>query len=314
MNCNNLYLQAGRPAGQIPQRLLIVGEVLWDVFGNEMHLGGAPLNFAAHVARLGHCPRLISAVGDDNLGRSAKRSISALGLDTTFIETAARFPTGTARVEGSATHPRFNIERPAAYDALCLTPEAVARLQEYAPNWLYHGTLFACEASGKATLWQLMEAFPAVPRLYDINLRPGFDSAALVRELIALANVVKLNETEILAVADFTGLPKASEAFCRAGRERYGWQAVCVTLGARGCALLIGDEYVEAGRHTVEVVDTVGAGDAFAAAFVHGLSLGWAPSGIAAFANRVGALVASRPGAIPDWSMEEVGVPTPNTV
>jgi fructokinase len=314
VNCRNLYLQDGRPTGHLPQRLLIVGEVLWDVFGDEMHLGGAPLNFAVHVARLGHCPSLISAVGDDDLGRSAKRRISTLGLDTTFIETAARFPTGTARVEGSAEHPRFKIERPAAYDALCLTPEAVARLRECAPNWLYYGTLFACEASGKATLGQLIEAFPGVPRFYDINLRPGFDSAALVRELIALANVVKLNETEVLAVADFTGLPKACEAFCRAGRERYGWQAVCVTLGARGCALLIGEEYSEAGRHPVEVVDTVGAGDAFAAAFLHGLSQGWAPSFIATFANRVGALVASRPGAIPDWSMEEVGVPTPNTV
>jgi fructokinase len=270
-----------------------------------MHLGGAPLNFAAHVARLGHVPILLSAVGDDSLGRSARQRISNLGLDTAFIETTSRFPTGTARVEGSAEHPLFTIARPAAYDALHLSPEAVVRLKHFTPNWLYYGTLFPSLGSGKATLCSLIEALSGVTRLYDINLRPGYDSAALVRELIALADVVKLNESEILAVGEFTGLPTAHEAFCRAGREQYGWQAVCVTRGADGCAMLVGDDYIEADRHTVEVADTVGAGDAFAAAFVHGLSQGWAPRDIAAFANRVGALVASRPGAIPDWSIEE---------
>ena len=300
MSYGNRYLQAGRPGGQGQQRLLVVGEILWDVFGEQRHLGGAPLNFAAHAARLGHSPILISAVGDDSLGRSARQRIAALGLEATFVETTARFPTGTARVEGSAEHPHFVIDRPAAYDALRLTPEAITRLRQHAPNWLYYGTLFASLADGKATLGQLIEALPGVTRLYDVNLRPGFDSAALVQELIALANVVKLNETEVLAVGEFTGLPTAYEAFCRGGRKRYGWQAVCVTLGARGCALLVRDEYVEAGPHKVKIVDTVGAGDAFTAAFVHGLSQGWAPSEIAAFANRVGALVASRPGAIPE--------------
>jgi fructokinase len=95
------------------------------------------------------------------------------------------------------------------------------------------------------------------------------------------------------------------EAFCREGSALYGWQAVAVTLGDRGCAVLANGDYVEAGGHPVDVVDTVGAGDAFAAAFMHGLSRKWPATKIASFANRVGALVASRHGAIPDWSLEE---------
>jgi fructokinase len=117
---------------------------------------------------------------------------------------------------------------------------------------------------------------------------------------------VKLNEEELDCVQELTGLPRATETFCREGAKRYGWQAVCVTLGARGCAILAQDDYVESQGHAVDVADTVGAGDAFAAAFMHGLIAEWPAAEIAAFANRVGALVASRHGAIPAWTLEEI--------
>jgi fructokinase len=144
-----------------------------------------------------------------------------------------------------------------------------------------------------------------VVKFYDVNLRPGSDSPDLVRELLQLADVVKLNEEELQRVHEFTGLPADVEAFCRKGSDRYGWRAVGVTLGERGCAILSGGQYVESVGHPVDVVDTVGAGDAFAAAFMHGLSQNWPAGEIGAFANRVGALVASRHGAIPDWTLEE---------
>ena len=84
-----------------------------------------------------------------------------------------------------------------------------------------------------------------------------------------------------------------------------GWDAVAVTRGARGCAVLSAGEYAEAPGYAVRVVDTVGAGDAFAAAFLHGLSEGWPPARIADFANRLGAVVASRAGGVPEWTPEE---------
>jgi fructokinase len=127
----------------------------------------------------------------------------------------------------------------------------------------------------------------------------------LVTRLLRNADVVKLNEEELERVQEFTGLPRAIETFCREGANRYGWRAVCVTLGARGCAILAHGDYVESQGHAVAVADTVGAGDAFAAAFLHGLISEWSASEIAAFANRVGALVASRHGAIPAWTLEE---------
>ena len=126
-----------------------------------------------------------------------------------------------------------------------------------------------------------------------------------MKQLLAHAGVVKLNEEELHRVHEFTGLPSGVEAFCCEGAARYGWQAVAVTLGDRGCAILANGQYAEAAARAVDVADTVGAGDAFAAAFMHGLSMNWPAAEIASFANRVGALVVSRRGAIPDWTLEE---------
>jgi len=107
--------------------------------------------------------------------------------------------------------------------------------------------------------------------------------------------------------AGFADLPSSSiEAFCRAGSARYGWQAACVTLGAQGCGVWSGGTYAEADGYRVKVVDTVGAGDGFAAAFLHGLSRRWPADQIAEFANRIGAGIASSPGAIPDWNWNQV--------
>jgi fructokinase len=179
------------------------------------------------------------------------------------------------------------------------------QLIQRAPAWFYYGTLFSSTGEGEAVLQRLLGALPMATRLYDLNLRPDCHSAWLVRQLLAHANVVKLNEEELQAVHEFTGLPIRFEAFCREGAGRFGWKAVCVTLGARGCAMLACGEYVEAAGQAIDVVDTVGAGDAFTAAFMHGLIRQWPVANVAAFANRVGALVASRHGAIPDWTIKE---------
>jgi fructokinase len=288
-----------------------MGEVIWDIFEHDSlehcrQLGGAALNFAAHASRLGHDTTLISAVGADSLGQEASQSIAALGLDTMFVQKTARFPTGTAHVEsGPDNRTSFVIERPAAYDAIDLSCQDIQQLAQREPAWFYYGTLVASRPEGHAILCRLLDALPAATRFYDANLRLGCDSAPIVTQLLGMADIVKLNEDELRAVHEFTGLPLTVEAFCRGGCIRYGWKAVCVTLGARGCAMHARGEYVEAYGYAVEVVDTVGAGDAFAAAFLHGLDAQWPIAGVAAFANRVGALVASRRGAIPAWSIEE---------
>ncbi|MGH9648563.1 MAG: PfkB family carbohydrate kinase [Bryobacteraceae bacterium] len=298
----NLSLQA-RSAGP---HVIVVGEVLWDLFEQSRRLGGAPLNFGVHARRLGHPVTLISALGADEPGEQAAGMIAALDLDTRFLQTTSRFPTGTAQVEiGHGGVTRFTISRPAAYDAVDLSARDLDLLDRCAAGWLYFGTLFASTDPGKKALHQILRASRGTAKFYDLNLRPGSDSPRLVCELLQSADVVKLNEEELQRVHEFSGLPLKVEAFCRQGSARFGWQAVGVTLGDRGCAVLAGGHYVEAAVHPIEIVDTVGAGDAFAAAFMHGLSRNWPAAEIASFANRVGALVASRHGAIPNWTLEE---------
>jgi fructokinase len=289
-------------------RVLALGEILWDVFDDSTRLGGAPLNFSAHVSRLGHEALVLSALGEDDLGKSARARLELLGLDTRLIQTTSRFPTGTASVRlGPNGETGFQIQRPAAYDAVELGPEQADWLARWAPQWLYHGTLFLTTPTGLNLLHELIRALPGATRFYDVNLRSNSYSAGLVLELLRLAGVVKLNEAELQEAAAIADLPGSSiEEFCREGASRYGWQAACVTLGANGCGLWLAGQYVEAEGYPVEVADPVGAGDGFAAALLHGISMRWPVAEIARFANRVGSIIASRPGAIPDWDLSEV--------
>ena len=298
---DNLSIQDAVAPAVMPARALVVGEVLWDVFPDATRLGGAALNFAVHLKRLGHKPRILSAVGQDALGEVAASDIESLGLDTMFLQSSDKFRTGTASVLlGPGDRTSFVIERPAAYDAVEISDTVLAEVTQWNPSWCYYGTLFPSRAHGRDVLRQLGEALPHARRFYDVNLRPGAESRELVCDLLHVADVVKLNERELTVVRDWLRLPADLEGFCRAGAARFGWRAACVTLGARGCAMLVGDDYAEAPGVPVAVADTVGAGDAFAAAFVHGLVAGWSAPKVAEFSNQIGAMVASTPGAIPD--------------
>ena len=287
--------------------ILSIGEVLWDVFEDGEHLGGAALNFAAHARILGHSVSFISAVGDDPRGKRVVEKMEAMGLPPRFLHRVKEHPTGIVTVSLDASgQPHFTIHRPAAYDFPELSSVDLQEIISQHPEWIYFGTLFQMSPQAKALTLKLIDAIPDARRFYDVNLRENSYTAALVDELMSRATTVKLNDQEVGAIQAMFGWSYPSlEEFCRGGTRKYGWEAVCVTRGESGCALLVGDRYVEAKGYKVQVADTVGAGDAFAAAFVHGLGRGWSPLNIADFANRVGALVASRPGGTPVWNVEE---------
>jgi fructokinase len=287
-----------------------IGEILWDVFPDSERLGGASLNFAVHAARLGHRVIFLSAVGDDDRGRAARERAAALGLPAEFIQVASGAPTGvvTVRLNGAGL-PDFTIHRPAAYDRLRLGESELARLAALAPEWIYYGTLYQSEAQSRAETEKLLAALPRARRFYDVNLRRDSWTPALVEELMRGAHAVKLNEDEAAEIDAHMGRRHGSlEAFTAWWAGRLGWQAVAVTRGEQGCAVRIGTDYAEAPGKPVTVADTVGAGDAFAAAFLHGLGQGWDAHRTGDFANRLGALVASRAGGTPAWTPAELEV------
>jgi fructokinase len=136
-----------------------------------------------------------------------------------------------------------------------------------------------------------MDVLPDARRFYDVNLRRGCYSPELVRELFSLAGAVKMNDDEAERFPDLSEAP-----------------TVAITRGEQGSSVRIGGDRADCPGYPVKVADTVGAGDAFAAAFLHGLAAGWSAAKTGDFANRLGALVASRAGAVPEWSLEELEI------
>ncbi|HEV2498044.1 MAG TPA: carbohydrate kinase [Terriglobia bacterium] len=286
-------------------KIISVGEILWDVFDHGEYLGGAPFNFAVHAQRLGHDVSFVSAVGNDERGNRALARIAELGLSPRFVQCIDGQPTGIASVSLDALgQPQFVIHRPAAYDFVSL--DECAGISSPEADWIYFGTLHQQSANARGVLDALIEANPRAHRFYDVNLRPSSYDAPLVRDLLKRASVAKLNHEEAVSVAALLGQKTGSiEGFCRDNAKTFGWEAVVVTRGAEGCVLLISKDYAEVPGYSIQVADTVGAGDGFAAAFLHGLSQGWPAVEIGDFANRVAALIASRAGGAPAWSVDE---------
>jgi fructokinase len=291
-------------------RVWSVGEVLWDVFPDQERFGGAPLNFCANLRRMGDGATLLSAVGDDERGRLALETMRGLGLSTDHVAVIDGVATGTAVIStGMNGEPSFVIPRPAAFDRLAMGQELMDEAAGSGLDWLYIGTLLQTEPAIERFTTALAKSLPETRCFYDMNLRTGHWNLELVQRLSRLASIIKLNEdeAETLFKLTETGVETFSlEAFCETWSAMYGVEVMCVTLGAKGCLIYAQGTAHRVPGYKVTVCDTVGSGDAFAAAFLHGYDLGWPMLETARFANALGALVASRAGATPEWTMAEV--------
>ena len=296
-------------------RVLSIGEVLWDVFPDQAghsqeHLGGAPLNFSANIVRLGGEASLLTGIGNDERGRIARETMVFLGVSTDLVQTVADRPTGVAIVSTSPSgEPQFSIPRPAAFDLASLPPDTLDRARVFAPDWLYFGTITQTEQPSEDLVHLLATSLPHVRRLYDMNLRPDCWNLALVQRLCSLATVLKLNDHEAATLGALTGMGSQSftlEAFCEIWAAQFQLESICITLGPAGCLVFQDGGFQTVPGFPAVVQDTVGAGDAFTAAFLHGFHHGWPILQTARFANALGSLVASRAGATPPWTLAEV--------
>jgi len=288
-----------------------LGELLWDMLpgagGNvNAQLGGAPANFAVACGRLGARAVVASAVGHDALGERAVAVLEKNGADTSHIQ-RNDLPTSEVLVElDGGGHASYNIVEPVAWDALDWTPEWTRLAQE--TDAICFGTLAQRNAQSRETVRRMVvETRLEAVRVFDVNLRsPYWDDDALAWGL-QHATILKLNEDELPLVLEAMGKPSTTDE--AAGSETLlhlgpRLKLVCVTLGGRGCLLTMQDEQVRAGGFPAKVVDTIGAGDAFTAAMVTYWMRERPLDGIAAAANRLGSYVASRMGAMPEFSDE----------
>jgi len=277
-----------------------LGELLWDLLPAGKQLGGAPTNFAYIASLLGDEGIPASRVGRDALGDEALRRLEKLGLSTEYIQRDEDHPTGTVKVDvDKAGQPHFEISEFVAWDFFAWTH----RWQELADqaDAVCFGTLAQrSEHSRSAIRSFLLGSRPECVRVCDINLRQHFFSAQVVVESLKLATILKLNHEELPRVLRLFDLEhRSEEESARQLLLAHDLKLVCVTRGAQGSLLVSCDELNEHPGFKVKVVDTVGAGDAFTAALVHGHLQAHSLEEINETANRVGAWVASQPGGTP---------------
>jgi fructokinase len=287
-----------------------IGEVLWDIFPDQERLGGAGLNFCANLQRLGNNAVLLSAVGRDARGQLALEKMAELGLTTEYVHVVDDLPTGIATVGRTLEgEPSFVIPRPAAFDSVSVEVEAINAAQQSGVDWIYFGTLLQTTETVERFTTDLIQKLPGSRRFFDMNLREGQWNLPLVKRLSGLATILKLNEMEaetLFRLTDKSSREFSLEEFCRSWAAAYGIEVICVTLGSQGCFTYADGNSLTVPGYTVTVADTVGSGDAFAAGFLHGYHRGWPMERTARFANALGALVASRAGATPPWTINEV--------
>ena len=278
-----------------------IGELLWDRFPDgRREVGGAVANLVYHATRLGDRGVLASRVGRDAAGDELAARLRALGVDCSYLQRDAAHPTGSVDVTLAGGHPAYTIHEQVAFDFPVLDrawQELAARTDA-----VTFGTLAQRTPAAAAVIGRFVAACPAAcVRLLDVNLRQRFWSAELLRRSLRAATAVKLNDEELPAVAAAAGAAGGgAEAVLQRLVERYRLRLACLTRGARGSLLAAPAGGVAEHPGTrVAVADSVGAGDAFAAAVLYHLLRGSGLPRMAAAANDYAAFVATRRGGTP---------------
>ena len=280
-----------------------MGEALWDVLPDGKKIGGAPANFAFHAGQAGMDSRVVSAVGTDALGEEALATLEGKGLN---IDAVARvdFPTGVVNVSlGEQGIPQYDICEGVAWDNIPFTP-ALANLasQAQAVCW---GSLAQRNEVSRKTIFSFLDAMPSDEerlKVFDINLRQQFYTLEIIEASCRRANVLKINDEELVLVSEMLRLGAGSpEVLCRSLMERYGLRILVLTCGANGSYVFTPVETSYRVTPKVQVADTVGAGDSFTATLV-GELLRNTPVGVAhEHAVEVAAYVCTQQGAMAEW-------------
>ena len=280
-----------------------MGEALWDVLPEGRKIGGAPANFAFHAGQAGMDARVVSAVGRDALGDETLLTLQQKGLNTDAVA-RVDFPTGVVQVtlsEGGI--PQYDICEGVAWDNIPFTPA----LDELARNaqavcW---GSLAQRSEVSRNCIYRFLDAMPSEQgrlKVFDINLRQHFYSIDVIEASCQRANVLKINEEELVIVSELLrlGTPQVEQQ-CRLLLERFSLDMLVLTCGSNGSYIFTPVETSFRVTPLVQVADTVGAGDSFTATLVADLLKG-APVGVAhEHAVQLAAYVCTQQGAMAEW-------------
>ena len=284
--------------------VICFGEALWDVLSSMRSVGGAPLNVAYHLKKLGVRAWPMSGVGNDLLGEELKSQIEEWGLPSDLICSVADRETGRSLVTVVEGEPNFEVLKDVAWDYIDVPENWPVECQP--AEALVFGSLAQRSARNRAVLGAMFVAMPNALKVLDVNLRDAFEDYEQIWALARSADLVKLNDEEMQALMQTTATRANAEDCARSFQREAGCETVCMTMGAQGAGLLRCDEWHWVDAVPVKVRDTVGAGDSFLAGLIYGLLI--TQEDATATLRRSATLasfVASSDGATPDYDIGE---------
>ena len=283
-----------------PPVIVGLGEVLWDVYPEDAHFGGAPANFASHAASLGAEAWMVSAVGADELGARALDALRERGVHCVHLVQDPHHATGQVLVTlNAAGQASYKFAADTAWDHLAWS-DGLAALAARCDAVCF-GTLGQRSPVSRETIRRFLQATPpAALRVFDVNLRQRFYDAETIHTSLQLASALKLNDEELPIVAELCGLRATTpRTMLHELLTRYELRLAALTRGPHGSLLISPDAEDECPAPRTLAVDTVGAGDAFTATLVTGFLRGLPLAEINRHANAVASFVCSQKGATP---------------
>jgi fructokinase len=282
--------------------ILVIGEVVFDVFPDSKRIGGAPFNFACHLKSLGFPVAFASRVGNDENGKAVLEFLEHKGLDPQYIQKDPDHETGWVEVTcNEEGNPQFKIIPNTAFDRMEYASE-IREIISGVPQMIYYGTLIQRTPQGADTLMKILETRNyGVKCFCDINLRPGcYDANSVIKSLIH-CDILKLNEEELSALKILFKSRGNDLVFIDDLMHNMGIEWVCLTRGKNGSTLFTRERTWSAGvPENLKVVDAVGAGDAFAAVLAAGYLNKWEPQVILDRASMLAGAVCGLRGALPE--------------
>ena len=285
------------------KKIVCFGEILWDLLPTGAVPGGAPMNVAYHIRKLGLNPDIVTRVGIDDAGKNLIDLLSKSGVSTDHIQLDYDIPTGivnaTANEHGEMS---YDIVAPAAWDFIVLD-DGTVQLVKDASHFIF-GSLVNRNAVSRNTLFALLEI--ADQKVLDINLRPPHFNRRLVEDLLNRADIVKMNISELELITGWFATYKNIRERIGIIQEKFQIPCIIITMGGDGAMLNMDGKIYKHPGYVVNVADTIGSGDAFLAAFLFKHLNHYGPKESLEFASALGALVASKTGGWPDYEVSDI--------
>lgn len=275
-----------------------IGEILWDVYPDQKRLGGAPFNFIYHIWKILGKANFISSVGKDEKGREIISYLNSIGFNTSNIYIDSEHPTGTVKVtlEEDRT-PKFTISHECSYDYITLN-STTENLIENETDILYFGTLSTRSEISRNTIQSLFEK-KHIKYFCDLNLRHDFYTRELIEQSLQTSNVIKINETELEKLKQLFTLENSNDLAIEQLFNKFGIELIGLTLGEDGAVLYNKSESHRCKSEVINVIDTLGAGDAYSAILAIGYLKKMDINNINRLANDFAYEICKIDGAIP---------------